>query len=169
MANYWGWHPPRSALPQYPYKHTDITFLSVHTISACGLQTQDSCPSSLSLCLAHRGRIPARAHSSTCAVQSWTDDSCPFLCSCTQYAGKENHNKPTLFFFFSCYSSRGWFFLLNLHQSLDTKLERLKKHLVFLLYLCQNYSNQGKKFSYSLQNSWHTMCRDVPIWPDEFL
>lgn len=128
--------------------HTNITFLSVHTVCVCGLHTQDSCPSSLSLCLEHREGIPAPAHSSTCALQSWADDSCPFPCSCTQHTAKENHNKPTLFFLFLlAVPAEVDFFLINLHQSLGTKLERLKKHSVSLLYLCQNYSHQGKKFS----------------------
>lgn len=39
-------------------------------------------------------------------------------CSCTQYTSKENHNKPTLFFFLFLPAEVD-FFLLSLHQNLD--------------------------------------------------
>lgn len=126
-------HP---GVPEQPHKHRhDIPVCPHHLCVVC-THTQDPvhphCP-----CLPHRGFLPQHTELHTSFLPL------PLPLHCTT---KENHNKPTLLFFFLLLSSREWFFLLNLHQNLGTKLERLKKHSVFLLYLCQ-----GKKFSYSYE------------------
>lgn len=134
------------------HTNTDITFLSVHTI--CVWSTHTGFLSILTVpvpgpqredsCLSTQG---------TCAVQSCTDDSCSFLCSCMHYKTKENHNKPTLFFSFLLFQQR----LLNLHQSLGTKLERLKK-IQFFYCICAKIIPTKERNSLILYKIHGTPC-----------
>lgn len=85
--------------------------------------------------------------------------------SCRQYTSKRITTNRHFFL----PSWRNWFFPLSLHHRLDNSTSwKDWGNSGFLLHLWQNCSYQGK-FSSFLQNSWHTLCRDVPVRSVEFL